>query len=164
MPPSRRAISASRSRLMLRLLEIPQIGGRLSLAGGHQVAVTAHEVRLADDADMVVALGPERFFAWPSPSSGRVGWVLPQARRPVVPTRPCFAKDTPFAPSPKPGIRLVPRFHLDDGAAVIVADPQYRARAVVDHEDAPNVGIARQQIFDDLVGLGVESCDLVGQH
>src|SRR6267378_6706814 len=46
---------------------------------------------------------------------------------------------------------LIQRLHFDDGAAVIVADPQHRTGAIVDHEDAPDIGVARQQIFNDLV-------------
>src|SRR5260221_7236949 len=81
MPPSRRAISAPRSRLMLRLLEIPQIGRRLSLSGGHQVAVTAYEVCFAGDADMVVALGanglvPNRLLGLHAPDlAGHGPWA-----------------------------------------------------------------------------------------
>src|SRR5262245_62381986 len=40
-----------------RLLEISQIGRRLVLLGGHQVAVRAHHVDLFPDADMLVPLG-----------------------------------------------------------------------------------------------------------
>src|SRR5262245_48357735 len=40
-----------------RLLEISQIGRRLVLLGGHQVAIRAHHVDLLPDADMFIALG-----------------------------------------------------------------------------------------------------------
>src|SRR4051794_36473272 len=48
------------------------------------------------------------------------------------------------------------RFDLDDCRAEVVADPQHRTSAGLVDEDAPDIGHARQQIFRDFLGLGVE--------
>src|SRR6267154_545686 len=58
----------------------------------------------------------------------------------------------------------VQRFHLDDGCAVIVADPE-RARAlrIVDM-DTPNIGRVRQLIFRILAALDIKSRHAIGKH
>src|SRR5215475_5283700 len=48
------------SLCLLLLVEMPQIGRRLSLPERHQQAVAAQHVLLAADADMDIALGADR--------------------------------------------------------------------------------------------------------
>src|SRR5260370_11212187 len=58
----------------------------------------------------------------------------------------------------------VQRFHLDDGCAVIAADPE-RARAlrIVDM-DTPDVGRVRHLIFRVLAALDIKARHALGQH
>src|SRR6266699_4039371 len=58
----------------------------------------------------------------------------------------------------------VQRLNLDDGGAVVVADPE-RARAlrIVDM-DTPDMGRARQLIFRVLAALDVKAGHAIGQH
>src|ERR1700674_2087515 len=44
----------------------------------------------------------------------------------------------------------IQRFDLDDGGAVIVADPEHGLWSVVLHEDAPDIGWTRHQVLGDL--------------
>src|SRR5215471_21203340 len=52
--------------------------------------------------------------------------------------------------------RLVERLHLEDGGAMVAADPEYRPLAGAIHEHAPDIGRARQEIVHDLPRGGVE--------
>src|ERR1700733_9187919 len=58
----------------------------------------------------------------------------------------------------------VQRLELDDRGAVVAADPEGHRRGAVVDEHAPYVGRARQQIFDELAGLGTEPQDAVPHH
>src|SRR5262249_59617256 len=60
--------------------------------------------------------------------------------------------------------RLVEWLHLDDGGAMVAADPEHRPLAGAIHEHAPDISRARQQIIHDLSAGGVEPGYLVGQH
>src|SRR5262249_40407426 len=58
----------------------------------------------------------------------------------------------------------IQRLELDDRGAVVGADPErHRIGRIVD-EYAADIGRARQQIFDELAGPGVQAHDLVGAH
>ena len=52
-----RLLKATCQRLLLRPLEISQIGRRLVLAGGHEVTVRAEEVAVLADEHIIVVLG-----------------------------------------------------------------------------------------------------------
>src|SRR5262249_60047252 len=56
---------------------------------------------------------------------------------------------------------LIERLHLDDGGAVVAADPENRPLGGAIHEHAPDIGRARQQIVHDLPRGGVEPRPLV---
>src|SRR5450631_3944751 len=51
------AMATMRAWRILRSLEIFQVGRRLALSGGHQIAVGAQEIVLLADDQLVVALG-----------------------------------------------------------------------------------------------------------
>ena len=56
---------------------------------------------------------------------------------------------------------LIERLQLDDGRAVIAADPErHRVRRVV-HPQAPDVGLVGKQIFRELTGPDIEAHDSV---
>src|SRR6266478_3910646 len=55
-----------------------------------------------------------------------------------------------------PGTRaLVERLDLDDGGAVVAADPEHGPAAGFVDEDPPDVGALGQQILRDLAGLDI---------
>jgi len=59
---------------------------------------------------------------------------------------------------------LIERFDLENGGVVIVAGPEgYRHRGVV-NEDAANIGLTRQQIFNRFPGLRVEPQNPIVRH
>src|SRR6266511_6248451 len=58
--------------------------------------------------------------------------------------------------------RLIERLHLDDGGAMVAADPEYRPLGGAIYEHAPDIGGARQEIVHDLPRGGVEPRHLVG--
>src|SRR5271154_3330197 len=63
-----------------------------------------------------------------------------------------------------PASTSIQRLELDDRGAVVAADPEGHRRGAVVDEHAPNVGRGRQQIFDELAGLGIEPQDAVAHH
>src|SRR5229473_1482999 len=90
---------------------------------------------------------------------------------------PDGAKRNPGTPYPRRGLPRIPlrsmratrsaliqRLDLDDGRAEIAADPQHGPIAGVVDEDAPDVGGARQQVFDHVAGLRIEPRHLVVEH
>src|SRR5882762_4197036 len=60
--------------------------------------------------------------------------------------------------------RLVERFDLHDGRAVVAADPERAGAPRIVEIDAADVGRARQHVFRVLAALDVEARHAVGQH
>src|SRR6516225_139685 len=68
------------------------------------------------------------------------------------------------SPAMTAGEELIQRLELHDRGAVVVADPEGdRVGGVVD-EDATDICLLRQQIFDHLSALGIEPVDQVVEH
>src|SRR3979411_2187553 len=64
----------------------------------------------------------------------------------------------------KSGPRLIQRLQLDDGGVVVVAGPEgHRRRRIVD-EDAPDIGLLRQQILCRLPARRIEAQHAVARH